>query len=121
MRMSIPRIRTRATNVELTGARKSLITRRLAPLSRMLKGEGEVDIEVMLRRTETQVEGTMYFVSVKLITPQDSHRAVAANQHLTRALDNARDMLRQSMSRGESVSPYRVSHESFEESFTLTI
>ena len=121
--MTFPIIHTKATNVELNEERKDLIARRLAPLARLLYGQGEIKVDVVLRRTRSRLTGDMYFVSVKLSTPQNSYMAVSAKAHLGRALTTAREMLRKSISRGASVSDYSIRRDRQEhlDAYTLTL
>jgi len=123
MRMTLPRINIKATNVELNTSLRGLINRRLAPLSKMLQQESEVILNVVLRRTHSRVTGDMFFVSVKAVTSEDSYMAVSAKHHLSRALTSVRETLRQSISRGESVSDYsiRKSRQEKVQAFTLTL
>lgn len=101
--MTFPRIVTKATNVELTSSLEDLITRRLAPLARLLRFEEPIRFDVVIRRNENNVAGDMYFVSVKVSSPKRSYMAVAAKPHLPRALSSVRETLRQNISRGASV------------------
>ena len=121
--MSIPNINTRATNVELTDERKSLISRKLSPLSRFLVHEPDVLIDVVMRRVRMRLSGDRYYLSVKVATPTDTYIAVADERHLTKALTKVRETLRKSISRGASVVDYelRKSRQNKELAYTLTL
>lgn len=121
--MILPTINTRATNVELTDERRSLITRKLAPLARFLVHEGEVSIDVVMRRIRTRLGGTMYYLSVKVTTPSGAYLAVASETHLAKALTKVRETLRKSISRGSSAIEYgvRKARRMDESAYTLTV
>ena len=120
--MNIPRITVSATNVELTPAIYDLISRRLTPLGRLLIYEGDVNINVVLRYNPTTFGG-MYFVSVRLKTDRNSYMAVASKAHLARAIIAAKDMLRQSISKGASVSDTSLleAAKTIKQAYTLTL
>lgn len=102
--MTLPRIYTKATNVELTAHHENLILERLAPLARWLISEEQVRIDVNIRRTHSHLTGDTYLVLVKVTTPTERYVAASAKHHLGRALSAAREMLRNSISRGASVA-----------------
>lgn len=121
--MAIPHIHVQATNVELTNHYKSLISRRLTPIARLVRDSSDVDIAVMVRQSETPEEGQIFFVSIKVMAGEDTHMAVAAKPQLGGALSAVREMIRRSMSRGASV-PTQSTHSMLKEyvdSYTLTI
>lgn len=101
--MKMPIINTSTTNLELTKERQSLITQKLAPLGRFLVHEEEVLIDVSIRRMESHLGSDAYYLSVKLTTERGVYMAVATSRYLTRALAEAREYLRRSICRGESV------------------
>ena len=121
--MTLPRVVTKATNVELTKSQQELITRRLAPIARLLHNQGEVLIEVVLRKTHSRLTGDLYYVSVKTSTPTDSFMAVSAKPFLGKALTSVRETLRRAISRGASVSDYgiRKARRSELDAYTLTL
>ena len=89
----------------------------------MLQQEGEVLLDIVMRKTHSRVTGDMYFVSVKVSTPSDTYMAVSAKHHLSRAFTTVRETLRRSISRGESVSDYSIRKIRQEkiDAFTLTL
>jgi len=106
--MKLPRIYTKATNVELTEEHENLILSRLAPLVRVLSSNEEVRIDVNLRRTHSRFSCDTFLVMVKVTTPNDSFVAASAKPSLGRALSAVREMLRSSISRGASVADYSI-------------
>lgn len=104
--MNIPIIHARATNVELTKEYKVLINKKLLPLARFLKGQGEINVDVVVRKTSFHQMQSAFFVSLKVTTDNDTYMAVAMKPNLSSALVTARSMLRRSISSGESVSRY---------------
>lgn len=119
--LMIPKINIRATNVELTNERRSLISRKLSPLSRFLVHEEDVAIDVVMRKVRAQFTGDTYYVSVKVNTANDAYIAVAHEHHLAKALTSARESLRRTISRGASVMEYGRRQRQAKESFTLTL
>lgn len=105
--MNLPKINTRATNVELTEERKNLIIQKLAPLSRYLRGEEDIDIDIVMRRVRVDFGGDMYCISVKVTTPSDIYMGVATEHHLEKALTRVRETLRRAISKGASVVEYQ--------------
>ncbi|MCA9365997.1 hypothetical protein KC722_00275 [Candidatus Kaiserbacteria bacterium] len=116
-------INTKATNVELTDERMSLIRKRLASITRVLRQAGGSELNVVIRGSSARDGSVMYFVSLKAIGEHENFMAVAAKPHLGLALSAAAHMLRQAMSRGESVTERYASHltPSQFEAFTLTL
>lgn len=121
--MNVPIIRSRATNVELDQEHKTLINKRLFPLARFLRGQGETNIDVVIRKTNYHQGISAFFVSVKVTTEKDTYMAVAMKPHLSGALLAARSMLRRSISKGSSVSHHNSQQlrRQVLDSFTLTI
>ncbi len=120
--MSIPNISTRATNVELTDERRSLISRRLSPLARFLVHEDEVNIDVVMRSIRARLGGDMFYISVKVTTPNDVYVTVAQGRQLGVALTKARETLRRSICRGESIVDYELRKQrQSRDALTLTI
>lgn len=106
--MNLPIINTSTTNIELTEERKSLITQKLAPLGRFLVHEENVEIDVNIRRMDAHLGGDTFYLSVKLTTDKGAYMAVATSRYLTRALTEAREYLRKSVSRGVSVKGFTL-------------
>lgn len=116
-------INTKASNVELTDERMSLIRRRLVSVTRILRDAGGSEINVAIRGSSALDGSKVYFVSLKAIGEKENFMAVAAKPHLGLALSSAALMLRRSMTRGASVTE-RHSNEvtpSQYEAFTLTL
>ena len=120
--MSIPKISTRATNVELTNERRGLISRKLMPLSRFFVHESDVRIEVVLRKVRMRLSGDIYYLSLRVSTPNDVYMAVANEHQLARALEKARETIRRSVSKGASVANYQLRRSrQNKEGLTLTL
>lgn len=116
-------INTKASNVELTDERMSLIRRRLASVTRILREIGGSELNVVIRGSSAQDGSKMYFVSLKAVGDKENYMAVAAKPHLGLALSSAALMLRRSMTRGVSVSERQTNEltPSQYEAFTLML
>lgn len=121
--MTLPIITTKATNVELTDERKSLIRQKLAPLSRLLVHERNVTLDVNIRCIKAGFGSEVFYVAVKLSTDKGSFIAASTGHYLTRTLIDVRESLRRSISRGRSVSTFGVyaTAEQLKEAYTLTL
>ena len=120
--MAIPKIHTRATNVELTDTIKSLISRKLNPLARFLVHESDVQIDVVMRGVRSRFGGDVYHVSVKVTTPTNTYISVATERHIAKALTKTRETIRRTISRGASVVDYELRKErQLKDSFTLSL
>lgn len=109
--MAMPIINASATNLELSQERRALIEQKLAPLGRLLRGEHDVSMDVIVRRVQSRAGRDMFCVSAKLSTGSGTYMAVATGHYLTMALAGVREYLRRSLSRGESVAtPFSYSH-----------
>lgn len=109
--MAMPIISASATNLELSQERRALIEQKLAPLARLLRGERDVEMDVVVRRVQSRTGGDLFCVSAKLKTGDGTYMAVATGHYLTMALTGVREYLRRSLSRGESVAtPFSYSH-----------
>ena len=79
-------------------------------------------IDVVLRQVRAHFGGDMYYVSVKVTTPNDMYIAVATEHNLGKALRRARETLRKSISKGASVFDYELrKSRQMKESFTLAL
>jgi len=108
----MPNISASATNLELSQERQALIEQKLAPLGRLLAGERNIQMEVIVRRIESSLGDDMFCVSAKLVTSQGTYMAVGNGHYLARALSGVREYLRRSLSRGESVrTPFSYKRE----------
>ena len=101
--MAMPIIHASATNLELSQERRTLIQQKMAPLGRLLAGEHDVRVDVIIRRVSNAADGDMFYVSAKLSSAKGTYMAVATGHYLTRALADAREYIRRSLSRGQSV------------------
>lgn len=101
--MAIPIVHASATNLELSQEHIALIERKMAPLGRLLSGEHDVQVDVIIRRVYHRFKGDMFYVSAKLSSEHGTYMAVSTGHYLTRALSGAREYLRHSLSRGDSV------------------
>ncbi len=106
MHMYVPKINTRATNVELTNERRLLIIEKLAPLGKLLTVEEQAQIDVVLRREKRMVLSDKYYLSVKLTTSGGTLFAVAIESHLEKALDKARRTIKRALSKGKLRQQY---------------
>lgn len=106
--MMFPTIATQAINVELTDAQVSLITRKLAPLARLLPSQDDVRFDVVLRRLKRRWSGDMYCLSVRMIVPTHTYYAVATEQYFARAFTKVREDLRRSVSKHYRADEYNT-------------
>lgn len=108
----MPNINASATNLELSQERQALIEQKLAPLGRLLAGERDIQIEVIVRRIKNSLDEDVFCVSAKLVTSTGTYMAVGSGHYLARALSGVREYLRRSLSRGESVrTPFSYRRE----------
>jgi len=121
--MTIPIINTSATNLELTNELQSLISKKIAPLGRLLVHEREVKIDLSIRRIDSIVGADSYYVSAKLSTDKGNYNVATSGYYLNRVLLSLQESLRRAVSKGASVETYKFApvRRDHLEAFTLTL
>lgn len=100
--MKMPRILIN-TNVELTTQQKHLVQCRLIPLARVFSVAETVQFVLSVRQ---DARGEPYRLSVKLKVRNMQYVCAVSHVHLSKALLDARAILRKRISRGASVEPF---------------
>jgi len=110
--MMFPTITVKAMNVELNKERNDLITRRLAPIARLLPESNDVHFDVVIRKVDTSWMGERYCVSVRLKAASETYYAISNETYFERCFARVRDELRRSISKSyktkeQSMKPMR--------------
>ena len=99
LRMMFPTINTRSMNVELTEEHYSLITKKLAPLARLVSDEKGVQFDIVLRKIHKKWSGERYCISVRMSTATQKYYAITTERYFAKAFSSIREDLRKSISK----------------------
>lgn len=87
-------------NVELSQERENHIKRHFLPLLQLIDSPHKAQLDVILRAIQRPVSGRTYCIMLRLINSEGEVKyAVAMSRYFERAVREARDDLRKSMSR----------------------
>tara|TARA_B100000745_G_C20126799_1_gene385999 strand:+ start:270 stop:641 length:372 start_codon:yes stop_codon:yes gene_type:complete len=97
--MLSPKINTKVINVELTSERQKQIISNLAPVTRLINGGRGAVCDVVIRKIHRSWGGAIYSILVRLTADGETYYTVAHERHFGRAVSEAADRLRRSMSK----------------------
>lgn len=93
--MAFPRIRTKATNIDITPKLEALLEQKFAPLGRLIDERANTFCEVELEReTEHHQSGKIFRAEINLTVNGKLHRAEATEEQIEQAIDTIRNELR---------------------------
>lgn len=99
----------KCVRVELTQARRLYLLRHLGPLLR-LTSDRVTTADVIVRQIRRPVAGRTFCIMVRFVSPQQTHYAVAMSSFFERAVRDARDEMRRSLSRSYSPDADALQH-----------
>ncbi len=103
-------ISIKAVNVELTEERRMYVMRNILPLLRLLSSPKQPQADVILRSIRRPLSGTTYCLMLRVQVDGQTYYAVAMSHYFERAVREARDELRKSMSRSYTPDTKTLEH-----------
>lgn len=107
--MSEP-IRIHVINVELTEERKNQVYRQVQPLLRLTTHHREASCDVVIRSIRRPLSGTTFCVMLRIQSPTQTFYSVGMAHHFVRAVSEAHDEMRRTMSRSYTPDTKTIEH-----------
>ncbi len=96
--MTFPKIAVKVTNLELTPGLSSLIDQKLIPLGKLIpEGATDASCRVEVKKLTEHTSGKIFRVEVNLFLHGKLYRSEAIEEQVEKAIDTARDELKQEM------------------------
>ena len=97
--MKIPRINTKATNLEITPELQSLLDQKLLPLEKFMSDAEDTKCDVELEKLPEHQSGKIYRAEINLFHNGTLYRAETTEEQIEQAIDIARDDLKRELRR----------------------
>lgn len=97
--MKIPRINTKATNIEVTPALQALLDQKFLPLEKFIADYEDTKCDVELEKFTDHQSGKIYRAEINLFHGGKMYRAEATEEQIEQAIDTVRDDLRRELRR----------------------
>ena len=97
--MKIPRINTKATNLEITPALQELLDQKLLPLGKFIPDYDDTKFDVELEKITAHQSGKIYRAEINLFNGGKIYRAEATEEQIEQAIDSVRDEIKRELSR----------------------